>query len=473
MELEGATKYFVKVNYINRTLDPVRFTRCNSRGARVLQSESFSASKQDLDKYSVRPDAEYHGTEGPIKRIYPPWNGGNMYGKYYSALHSLGVPSNPIICQGEGVEYIKDKVTHKVTAREKLFSQQLLELSGIGDEAILKRLGIPVTVNLPGVGANLLIDSSADPSFQDHISTMYTAEMDQQYESMDRLGDPAEAGKEMELYQTKKEGIFASTPSIAYAFLPLRYFSDVDIISRKASAQIQANKGALPGTTKILQKQQEWLSSDKDRASFGLLPCEGAVPEPGKKYFSIFLGLLHPLSLGSVHISSTDPLAPPAIDLNVLSNDVDLDIMVDAVKYARKVVSTDALKDVVRAEVSPGASVNTDEGIKAYIKDNLATVFHPVGTAAMLSRADGGVVDETLKVYGTQNLRVVSVMYQWEVKLLINMPDRLTRLSFLSNSRHISKQLCTLLLRRYVSAKPSSLALTWNRVGCGYHQSSA
>lgn len=63
--------------------------------------------------------------------------------------------------------------------------------------------------------------------------------------------------------QTKKEGIFASTPSIAYAFLPLRYFSDVDIISRKASAQIQANGGALPGTTKILQKQQEWLSSDK------------------------------------------------------------------------------------------------------------------------------------------------------------------------------------------------------------------
>lgn len=85
--------------------------------------------------------------------------------------------------------------------------------------------------------------------------------------------------------------------------------------------------------------------------------------------------------------------------------------MVDAVKYARKVVSTDALKDVVRAEVSPGASVKTDEEIKAFIKDNLSTVFHPVGTAAMLSRADGGVVDETLKVYGTQNLRVVSTSY--------------------------------------------------------------
>ncbi|KAF4586355.1 hypothetical protein EYR38_010631 [Pleurotus pulmonarius] len=436
-----------------------------------VKSESFSASKQDLDKYSIRPDAEYHGTEGPIKRIYPPWDGGNMYGKYYNALHSLGVPSNPDNCNGntvgtcvvtntidpktltrssaatayyepnkdkanltvitdaiasrivfsdpasgqdvraEGVEYIKDKVTHKVTATREVIlaagsfqTPQLLELSGIGDEAILKRHGIPVTVNLPGVGANL--------RESDHISTMYTAEMDQQYESMDRLGDPAEAGKEMELYQTKKEGIFASTPSIAYAFLPLRYFSDVDIIARKASAQIQANGGTLPGTTKILQKQQEWLSSDKvpqleivQVSAF--FPAKGAVPQPGKKYFSIFLGLLHPFSIGSVHVSSSDPLAPPAIDLNVLSNDVDLDIMVDAVKYARKVVTTDALKDVVRAEVSPGASVKTDEEIKAFIKDNLSTVFHPVGTAAMLPRGDGGVVDETLKVYGTQNLRVV------------------------------------------------------------------
>lgn len=51
---------------------------------------------------------------------------------------------------------------------------------------------------------------------------------------------------------------------------------------------------------------------------------------------------------------------------------------------------------------------SSDESLKEYIKQNLGCVFHPVGTASMLPREDGGVVDHELKVYGTANVRVVS-----------------------------------------------------------------
>ena len=47
------------------------------------------------------------------------------------------------------------------------------------------------------------------------------------------------------------------------------------------------------------------------------------------------------------------------------------------------------------------------DGSYSYIKQNIATVFHPVGTAAMVPKATGGVVDSTLVVYGTKNVRVV------------------------------------------------------------------
>jgi len=54
-----------------------------------------------------------------------------------------------------------------------------------------------------------------------------------------------------------------------------------------------------------------------------------------------------------------------------------------------------------------GVKWDDDEAIREYVRNGLQPVYHPVGTAAMLPREDGGVVDSNLKVYGTTNLRVV------------------------------------------------------------------
>lgn len=139
------------------------------------------------------------------------------------------------------------------------------------------------------------------------------------------------------------------------------------------------------------------------------MPAPGKAPEAGKRYLSFFIALLHPFSRGSVHIGSSDPLQPPIIDPQMLNNDLDLEIMVQAVKFARKVVAVEPLANLVKEEIIPGPEAQSDVDIKDFIRNTIQTTFHPLGTAAMLPKDERGVVDTNLRVYGTRNLRVVCV----------------------------------------------------------------
>ena len=111
-----------------------------------------------------------------------------------------------------------------------------------------------------------------------------------------------------------------------------------------------------------------------------------------------------------MHIASADPRAPPRIDPNYFGNEADLDLYVHVVQYALKVLETEPLKRFVKELVMPRPETleKGREGLIEYIRENCRQVFHPVGTAAMMPREDGGVVDSKLRVYGTRNLRVVS-----------------------------------------------------------------
>lgn len=86
-------------------------------------------------------------------------------------------------------------------------------------------------------------------------------------------------------------------------------------------------------------------------------------------------------------------------------------------KFAMKVFETKPLADDVRQLVAPSPEqAATDEGLIEHIKNTCSCVFHPVGTASMLPREDGGVVDPQLRVYGTANLRVVSTRSSLQVR---------------------------------------------------------
>ena len=136
-------------------------------------------------------------------------------------------------------------------------------------------------------------------------------------------------------------------------------------------------------------------------------PAVGS-PLYGKGFFSLLAVVMHPLSRGTVHINASDPLGKPIIDPKYLSNDYDLQAAIAAIKKCRQIATTPPLSEVWDSEYEPGLqNVNTDAEWKDFVLNTTLTIYHPIGTCAMLPRKDGGVVDPKLKVYGTRNLRVV------------------------------------------------------------------
>jgi choline dehydrogenase len=109
-----------------------------------------------------------------------------------------------------------------------------------------------------------------------------------------------------------------------------------------------------------------------------------------------------------VGLNSADPLADPAIFANYLSAEEDRRALREGVKMMRKVAAQSALAPYISEEYAPGAAVQTDAEIDAWIRVTAETIYHPVGTCRMGVDGDPlAVVDAELKVQGLAGLRVV------------------------------------------------------------------
>jgi len=95
------------------------------------------------------------------------------------------------------------------------------------------------------------------------------------------------------------------------------------------------------------------------------------------------------------------------IDPNFFSNPIDVDVMLETVKFVRGLGYDQPLKDKIVEELLPGPQVATDEDLREYIHKYASTLWHPVGSCAMRPRDDGGVINDKLVVHGTANIRVV------------------------------------------------------------------
>lgn len=148
-------------------------------------------------------------------------------------------------------------------------------------------------------------------------------------------------------------------------------------------------------------KQEEILNERLSRDDSALL--EVILDTTG----AVVLGLEHPYSRGSVRAPSNStfdaPLASPAF----LANPIDAQLLVEGVKFVRTLTKTAAFQELQAVEILPGSNVTSDAAIETFVRENSATLYHPAGSCKMGARADGGVVDDSLKVYGTSNLRVV------------------------------------------------------------------
>ena len=121
---------------------------------------------------------------------------------------------------------------------------------------------------------------------------------------------------------------------------------------------------------------------------------------------SLTVAVMHPFSRGTCFIQSADPFQPPAIDPRWLSNPVDRQVLVEALLFNRQILATPPMLELQPAQFVPPIDAD-EEAIDQIINNGLRTEFHPSGTAAMLPLEQGGVVNSHLRVYGTQNLRVV------------------------------------------------------------------
>ncbi|KIJ49949.1 GMC oxidoreductase [Sphaerobolus stellatus SS14] len=283
---------------------------------------------------------------------------------------------------------------------------QLLELSGIGLPSILSKHDIPVKVNLP-VGENL----------QDHLfvsigGVLKDAGSLKQIKGRDgKLVLPK--GLTIEYVGTGEEDLVKG-PQNSTTGSPCLLTTLQPIVSTESLVELLgALKSLIENTNNPLTKLQyelqlKWLSDPQSQTSevgflTGALPGFPGIPTAdGGMSFWMPTCIFHPTARGSVHISSADPVKAPTIDPKVL-NDFDLKAFVHATKYALKIFNSEPLSSIL----VPQTGLKTDAEIEKYIKETANPLFHPVGTAPMAPKELGGVVDSTLKIYGTQNLRIV------------------------------------------------------------------
>jgi 4-pyridoxate dehydrogenase len=130
------------------------------------------------------------------------------------------------------------------------------------------------------------------------------------------------------------------------------------------------------------------------------------VRRPYRDGFGIRPTLLHPDSRGAILLRSAEPRDPPRIRYNFFSAPDDLPRLRQGFKLARTVAYQAALEPYRGRELNPGADVQSDAEIDAWLRKTVITAHHPAGTCAM---GPGGiaVLDPQLRVYGIEALRVV------------------------------------------------------------------
>lgn len=252
-----------------------------------------------------------------------------------------------------------------VLAAGTVQTPQLLMLSGLGRAAELRRHGLPVRSDLRGMGANL----------QDHLAvpTIFRSSVP----SLDRVP----LAQALARYLWNRSGPLSSNVAEAAAFSRLRPEADpAGGPSRDTFPDLQYHFGP------------------------AYFRDHGFKTAPGH-HFSVGPVLVHPYSRGRVTLASADPTAAPVIDPGYLSDERDVQRLVAGVRQAREIAAASPLGELNRGEVLPGGEVQSAAALAQYVQRECATLYHPVGTAA-LGDGEGAVVDRRLAVRGTRGLWV-------------------------------------------------------------------
>lgn len=312
-------------------------------------------------------------------------------------LNNSGLATGVVLENGTVISATKEVVL----SAGSIQSPHLLELSGIGNETVLRSAGITPLVHLPGVGENL----------QDHVRVVTVYQLKEEYLSADILRfNTTFAAEQLQRWETNLTGYYDNTGS-AYAYLTWQQALGNDSAFRELATQAATSnvvdQKKLANVLDLSRKvpQVEVLLSDGYLGLKGYPATNSSLY--GQTFFAMIASIQHPFSRGSVHLNTSDPSDKPIFDPNYLSNEYDLQAVKEAAKFLRKIASAPPLGDTWVDEYEPGFGVSTDAQWTEYAKNNALSIWHPVGTCGMLPEQDGGVVDALLRVYGVSNLRVV------------------------------------------------------------------
>jgi choline dehydrogenase-like flavoprotein len=321
-----------------------------------------------------------------------------------------------------GVEYVQDNTVKTISSHKEIIlsagvfnSPKILELSGIGDPDLLRKHSVDVKIANPFVGTNLQDHAVAGISFE-AADGVFTGD------DMMRK-DPAVLKWAMDLYQTHQAGPFASSGLVSFGYLPTVDFSKDTQALTHFITSISESKSAHPldkARLSILRSLIE--QGDEGTGQFLIFPAQSNAAgndtttgldndlQPGN-FITLAAALSHPISTGTVHISSKDTSIPPTIDHRYLSNDLDVEILARHIRYVETIAKTGPLCSLLKVNgrrAHPASLLDNNlEKAKEYARIGAASNWHSCGTCAMAPRESGGVVDEKLRVYGVRNLRIV------------------------------------------------------------------
>ena len=320
-----------------------------------------------------------------------------------------------------GVQFLRNgrsevrKATSEVLLCAGAFqSPQILELSGIGPPKLLQSYGIDIVVENPNVGENL----------QDHALSGMCFEVIDGLPTRDMTRDPAVIQGAMEVYHSSRAGPLASSTHSIASLPVVEFLSEkgkseltqlLDTYTQSPSPSQPASQSTQPAILRsILESPSDGsviigMGGSQLHFHASLQKDIYAITDP-KNYISFLVALAHPYSRGTVHIGSASPSTPPTIDPRYLSHPLDVEILARHIRYVPNIAKTEPLASLVKEggkRLPEEMDIGTLSAAKEHVKRNLITNNHPCGTCAMLPMEKGGVVDERLKVYGVENLRVV------------------------------------------------------------------
>ena len=239
---------------------------------------------------------------------------------------------------------------------------QLLQLSGIGPAGVLRDAGVTPVVDLPGVGENL----------QDHLEVYV------QY----ACNEPVSLAPQLAQWRKPWIGLqwlFRRGPGASNHF--------------EAGGFLRSNDDV------------PWPN-----LMFHFLPIairyDGSVSTEGHGY-QFHIGPMFSNSRGWVRIQSDDPFQKPKMLFNYLSTTEDRQEWAEAIEVARNIMGQPAFERYNGGEISPGPDVAGDEAVLEWVRADAETALHPSCTARMGTDAMAVVDPTTMRVHGTQGLRVV------------------------------------------------------------------